>query len=101
MVDYEGFRYDELGKMIVSLHLENNTTMKNTDFKIREYGRTELAQMYSPDITPESAWRKLKEWFIFYPGLTDDLIRLGYRPGKQRIFTPAQVRLIIDAIGEP
>ena len=70
------------------------------EFKIREYGRTELAQLYSPDITPASAWKKLKIWIGLYPGLNQQLSLLGYHQ-RQRIFTPSQVRAIVDAIGEP
>ena len=70
------------------------------EFEIRQYGRTELAQLYSPDITPESAWKKLKQWIDHYPGLTEQLRTAGYQP-RQRIFTPAQVAMIVGAIGEP
>ena len=38
-------------------------------FAIRTYGRTELAQLYCPDLCPESAYRKLKHWIDLYPGL--------------------------------
>ena len=69
-------------------------------FRIKEYGRTELAQMYSPDIQPESAWRKLKAWIVHKPGLMDCLIELGY-DGRRRSFTPAMVQAIVDGIGEP
>ncbi len=87
--------------MVVPLHHKNDKAMKNTaEFGIREYGRTELAQLYSPDIAPASAWKKLKGWIALYPGLTQKLESLGYNPGK-RIFTPAQVKAITDAIGEP
>ena len=72
----------------------------NHNFTIRQYGRTELAQVYSPDITPESAWKKLRLWIGHYPGLTQRLQSLGYQ-ADQRIFTPAQVRAIVEAIGEP
>lgn len=75
--------------------------MKAAEFEIREYGRTELAQLYSPKISPEAAWRKLKGWIAYYPGLTERLQSLGYRHRQQRTFTPAQVRAIIGAIGEP
>ena len=75
--------------------------MKTADFEIRQYGRTELAQMYSPDITPAAAWKKLKAWIDYYPGLAERLQTLGYRPAKQRTFTPAQVRAVIEAVGEP
>jgi len=72
----------------------------NDHFCIRQYGRTELAQLYSPDITPEAAWKKLRLWIIHFPGLTQQLEALGYQ-SRQRVFTPAQVRAIADAIGEP
>ena len=69
-------------------------------FRIKEYGRTELAQIYNPDIQPESAWRKLKGWIVNKPGLMDRLIELGY-DGRRRSFTPAMVQAIVDGIGEP
>ena len=31
-------------------------------FVIRTYGRTELAQIYCPNLCPEAAFRKLKHW---------------------------------------
>lgn len=70
------------------------------DFKIREYGRTQLAQMYCPDIMPESAWKKLKKWMERSPGLMQSLEATGYDQ-HSRSFTPAQVQLIVGALGEP
>ena len=70
-------------------------------FIIKQYGRTELAQLYSPDITPEAAWRKLRSWIDYHPQLPETLRQLGYSPGRQRIFTPAQVGAIVEALGEP
>lgn len=75
--------------------------MHTTEFKIRKYGRQELAQLYSPDITPEAAWKRLKEWIDRYPGLNDRLAHLGYDPRHQRTFTPAQVEAITDSVGTP
>lgn len=69
-------------------------------FRIKEYGRQQLAQMYSPDIAPESAWKKLKRWIQHSPGLTERLHALGY-DSHTRSFTPAQVMAITDALGEP
>lgn len=74
--------------------------MNNGTFKVREYGRMELAQAYCPDIAPESAWKKLKKWIDLNPGLADRLRALGY-DSHTRSFTPAQVQTIVDAIGEP
>lgn len=69
-------------------------------FVIKEYGRSELASLYSPDIEPMSAWKKFKSWMERSPHLMDNLEALGYET-TQRIFTPLQVRLIINAPGEP
>lgn len=69
-------------------------------FKIREYGRTELAQLYCPGIAPESAWKKLRRWIGFVPGLEKRMAATGYNK-KCRSFTPAQVRMIVDALGSP
>lgn len=74
--------------------------MQKDCFRIRKYGRTELAQLYSPDIQPESAWLKLKQWISLSPGLSDKLMALGY-DGSTRSFNPVQVQAIVDAIGEP
>ena len=75
--------------------------MKEIDnFKIRTYGRTELAMLYSPDINPESAYIKLNRWIDRYPGLRRKLKKLGHSQNSRQ-FTPAQVQLIVDALGEP
>lgn len=69
-------------------------------FTVRELGRSELASYYAPGISPQSAWKKLKLWIHRSPGLEERLAQTGY-DRRQRTFTPRQVSLIIDAIGEP
>ena len=69
-------------------------------FKIQQYGRTELAQIYFPDINPDSAWKKLKHWIDINHDLTETLHTLGYT-GCCRSFTPAQVEAIVHFLGEP
>lgn len=69
-------------------------------FCIRKYGRTELAQLYCPDITPAAAWRNMRQWIRCFPGLEESLAEHGYTR-RCRSFTPAQVRLIVEALGEP
>ena len=54
-------------------------------FKIRSYGRMELASLYSPDLTGM---------------LRQQLDALGYRPDR-RTFTPLEVKAIVEALGEP
>lgn len=75
-------------------------TQKQGDFTIRAYGRTELAEMYLPHLSPSHAWRKLQEWIAVAPGLKQQLICLGYRT-SQRMWTPRQVKAIVEALGEP
>ena len=69
-------------------------------FTIRAYGRTELAQLYSPNIGPHAAWQKLKLWISVHPTLMQQLQAEDYSP-RQRTFTPDQVSLMVGALGEP
>ncbi len=70
------------------------------EFKIRAYGRMELAQLYSPELTDIAAYRKMQKWISFCPGLLQRLYDLGY-DSNRRSFTPLEVRVIVDALGEP
>ena len=56
-----------------------------TEFKIRAYGRMELAQLYSPTLTDIAAYRKMKKWISLCPGLLQRLYDLGYE-SKRRSF---------------
>ena len=67
---------------------------------MKEYGRTELAQRYCPQLTPDAAWRKLKRWIALNGDLTQELLKLGYTP-SQRSFTPKMVSCIFHYLGEP
>ena len=69
-------------------------------FKIRTYGRTELAQLYCPALCPQAAFRKLNQWIEFQPTLRHELHAL-VPSDRVRTYTPAQVRLIVEALGEP
>lgn len=69
-------------------------------FKTCTYGRTELAQLYCPNLCPQAAFRKFNQWIDLYPNLRNELSAHGLSP-KARTYTPAQVRLIVEALGEP
>lgn len=69
-------------------------------FQIRTYGKGELAQLYCPNITTAAARKKLMLWIHFYPNLIENLRVIGFSD-TSKTFTPAQVRLIVDALGEP
>lgn len=42
-------------------------TQTQIEFRIRAYGRTELAQLYCPTLTPGAAYRKLRQWITLSP----------------------------------
>lgn len=70
------------------------------NFKIRSYGRTELAIQYNPHLTPQAAWRALRHWIALNVELSSRLASLGYADGQRR-FTPAMVKAIVELLGEP
>ena len=61
----------------------------------RVFGRSELAQCYFPELKPMTAWEKFKDWLAYNPHL-QHLLAL-----TRRTFTPAEVQLIYDVLGEP
>lgn len=69
-------------------------------FKIRTYGKAELGLMYCPDVASDTARKKLMYWISLQPGLVEALRRYGLTD-TAKTFTPLQVRLIVEAIGEP
>ena len=74
--------------------------MDTTHFPIRAYGRTELAQCYFPNLNPQVAYRKLQHWIDYYPGLRERLNATTSNP-RSRVYMPVQVRMIVEAVGEP
>ena len=67
-------------------------------FVIRAYGRT--AQCYFPNLSPQSAYRKLESWIDYHPTLRERLRSTSTNP-HSRVYMPVQVRMIVEAIGEP
>ena len=74
--------------------------MRQQEFKIRTYGRMELAQTYFPTLLALSAWNKLKRWIDNCPQLKKRLAELTENP-KARTWTPRQVEAIVEMLGEP
>ena len=66
-----------------------------SEFKIRAYGKTELALLYAPELTQSGALKKLRRWMRINPRLRQ-LLRV-----KGRVYTPKQVRRIVEELGEP
>ena len=69
-------------------------------FKIRSYGYGELALLYFPNSTKSSASTQLGRWVRQNEKLRNQLDECGYKPRK-KILTPNQVRIIVEAFGEP
>ena len=64
--------------------------MEKSSFIPRSYSKSELAILYSPSITPKAAVRKLNRWIAF----------TGMLPNA-KCYTPIQVHVIVEALGEP
>ena len=50
---------------------------KEDEFVCRTYGKSELAQLYCPDIEPKTAVAKLNQWIALKPGLKEALANTG------------------------
>ena len=63
-------------------------------------GRGQLAELYNPHLSPSAARKQLAAWMARHPTLLADLTKTGY-DSKQRTFTPRQVEISFEALGEP
>lgn len=70
------------------------------DMDILPMTKRELAQMYSPDLTPHSAVNRLMRWVRHHPVLRAKLEGSGYRK-RARLLSARQVGLIVEYLGEP
>lgn len=76
------------------------TLPASASFKLRPYSKSELASMYLPNVTPNAARRTFMAWINLAPGLSERLKASGLTT-HSHYFTPHQVSLIVDALGEP
>lgn len=75
--------------------------MKEQSFRISPYTKRELARLYFPFTeNMESAVANLRNLLKRNKELMEQLIHSGYRP-HDKCFTPRQVRIIVDYLGEP
>lgn len=68
--------------------------------KNRVWGHMELAQLYFPGILSKSASSQFSHWISRDEELLAELRKAGYRKG-QRIYTPRQVTILTDHLGDP
>ena len=70
-------------------------------FKVKAYGKSELALLYFPDCTTATgALSNLKSWIHGNKELREALQKCGMSP-KSKFFTPREVTLIAEYLGEP
>ena len=75
--------------------------MNNETFRIRPYSKRELAKLYFPDTANlDSAVSNLRLWMRRNNEIMEKLHATGYRT-HCKIFTPKQVRILVDILGEP
>lgn len=68
--------------------------------KICSMYKGQLACEYNPQLEPHYALQVLNKWIARFPGLETRLREVGYTK-SQKMLTPVQVGMIIDALGEP
>ena len=68
--------------------------------KLRHYGKAELALLYQPCSSPETAQKTLYRWIIGCPPLMAELKKMNYNP-KRRTFLIPEVEAIVKHLGEP
>lgn len=66
----------------------------------KAYTKSELALMYFPQSETHAAVNHLMSWIKQCPELMAALYATGYKT-TNKMFTPRQVRLIIDTFGQP
>ena len=69
-------------------------------FKLRPYGKAELALLYQPCSTPESAVKTLNRWINSCPLLLEELKSIHYQPRRHTFLKP-EVEAIVKHLGEP
>ena len=62
--------------------------------------KSDMAQAYFPNVTPSTARRNLLRWIAMNPELQERLQKTGYQK-EQRYFTPVQVSILYEILGEP
>ena len=69
-------------------------------FQIKNYPFGELAQMYYPDHNYDSALRHFRDEMHLTRGMWEAMVAQGYKE-KSKTLTRAQVRVIVQFLGEP
>lgn len=68
--------------------------------QIRFYSKQELAMLYFPEADPSCARKHLWRWICNCPELVARLAGM-HLSAHSKMFTPRQVALIVEYLGEP
>ena len=69
---------------------------------IKSYPKTHLAKCYSPELSEDSALRRLRRWINGDRDLKSELQKIGYFDHQRsQYFTKKEVALLFEYIGEP
>ncbi len=77
-----------------------DTMNKEETFKVRAYGYGELAQLYFPNVSKQSATVQFRRWIVVNEKLKEALNDSGFQK-FQKLLTPKQVEIITKFLGEP
>ena len=69
---------------------------------IKTYQKSHLAHLFSPNLSQESANRRLRRWIIGDQKLCEELRKVGFFDHQRdHFFTKKEVELLFEYIGEP
>lgn len=74
--------------------------IKENDFIVKTYKKSDLAHLYNPDTSIVTALQLLKKWIRANGALSRELEMTGLK-STAKLYTPKQVGLIVEYLGEP
>ena len=80
----------------------NQPTLHITRMIIKTYQKSHLAHLFSPNLSQESANRRLRRWINGDQKLCEELRKVGFFDHQRdHFFTKKEVELLFEYIGEP
>ena len=79
---------------------KNEEEKMETSNLVHAYAKADLAMKYNPQLSPITAMQLLRRWIAYNKDLTHELQAIGYVKSRH-YFTPLEVRLIFQYLGEP
>jgi hypothetical protein len=80
--------------------IDNPVKIPHDMLEMRSYGKAELALLYHPCSSPQTAMKTLYRWIKGCPMLMSELESMNYNPNR-RMFLRAEVEAIVRHLGEP